>query len=107
MKNLKFKKEITGSWYIVLPEWKGTKAELKMVQGADTLLDTLSNGKKIVEVSVSLRKEKGYSKLTKFMNTPIAGGAFYFAGFKTIWLCDVTKFVFDGSLPRKIYYKVQ
>jgi hypothetical protein len=106
MKTLKFKKEITGSWYIVLPEWKGTKAELKMVQGADTLLDTLSNGNKKVEVAVSLTKEKKFDKLTKFMNTPIAGGALYFAGFKTIWLCDVTKFVFDGHLPRRIYYKV-
>lgn len=106
MKNLKFKKEKSGSWYIVLPEWKGTKAELKMVQGADTLLDTLSNGSKIVEVEVSLKKEKKFNKLVKFMNTPIAGGALYFAGFKTIWLCDVTKFVFDGHLPRRIYYKV-
>ncbi len=106
MKNLKFKKEAYGSWYIVLPEWKGTKAELKMVQGADTLLDTLSNGGKTVEVEVSLTKVKGYDKLTKFMHTPIAGGALYFAGFKTIWLCDVTRFVFDGQLPRRIYYKV-
>jgi hypothetical protein len=106
MNKLKFKKEITGNWYIVLPEWKGTKAELRMVQGADTLLDVLSNGGKKVEVAVSLRKEKGFDKLTKFMNTPIAGGALYFAGFKTIWLCDVTNFVFDGHLPKRIYYKV-
>ena len=55
MKTLKFKKEESGNWYIVLPEWKGTKAELKMVSGADTLLDTLSDGKKKVEVLVSLR----------------------------------------------------
>lgn len=106
MKTLKFKKEITGNWYIVLPEWKGTKADLRMVQGADTLLDTLSDGKKKVEVLVSLTKEKGFDKLTKLVNTPIAGGALYYAGFKTIWLCNVTRFVFEGQLPRRIYYKV-
>jgi hypothetical protein len=106
MKTLKFKKEESGNWYIVLPEWKGTKAELKMVSGADTLLDTLSDGKKKVEVLVSLTKEKKFNKLTKFLNTHIAGGAFYYAGYKQIWLCGVTQFVFDGHLPRRIYYKV-
>ena len=106
MRTLKFKKEISGNWYIVLPEWTGTKAQLQMVSGADTLLDTLAEGKKKVEVLVSLTKEKKFNKLTKFMNTPIAGGAFYYAGYRLIWLCGVTKFVFDGNLPRRIYYKV-
>lgn len=86
MKTLKFKKEESGNWYIVLPEWTGTKAQLRMVSGADTLLDTLSDGKKKVEVLVSLTKEKKFNKLTKFLNTPIAGGTFYYAGYKLLFI---------------------
>ena len=36
--NLKFNKE-ADRWYIDLPDWTGTKGELEMVAGADTLLD--------------------------------------------------------------------
>ena len=42
MKNYTFNKE-QGCWYIDLPNWEGTKGELQMVGGADTLLDRLSN----------------------------------------------------------------
>ena len=42
MENYTFNKE-QGKWYIVLPTWEGTKGELQMVGGADTLLDHLSN----------------------------------------------------------------
>ena len=38
----RFNKE-DGKWYIDLPDWTGTKGELQMVGGADTLLDHLSN----------------------------------------------------------------
>ena len=34
--NLKFNKE-AGRWYIDLLDWTGTKCELEMVAGADTL----------------------------------------------------------------------
>ena len=34
MNNFTFNKE-QGQWYIDLPEWTGTKGELKMVGGAD------------------------------------------------------------------------
>ena len=38
MKNYTFNKE-QGNWYIDLSNWYGTKAELQMVAGADSLLD--------------------------------------------------------------------
>jgi hypothetical protein len=77
-----------------------------MYGGADTLLDSLSNGNKEVELAISLTKEKNFDKLTKFTETPYAGGAIYYAGFKTICLGEIFKFIFDGYLPKKIYYKV-
>ncbi len=54
MKNLKFYKEKDGRWYVDLPEWTGSKADLEMVCGADTLLDKLSKeGNRVVcQVSV-------------------------------------------------------
>ncbi len=37
MKKFKFNKEAQNRWYIELPEWTGSKSELEMVFGADTL----------------------------------------------------------------------
>ena len=56
MKNYTFNKE-NGSWYIDLPNWEGTKAELQMVAGADTLLDKLSNQGTSVNVTMSIEKK--------------------------------------------------
>jgi hypothetical protein len=56
MKNYKFNKE-QGCWYIDLPNWAGTKGELQMVAGADTLLDHLSNNVTTVNIALSTEKE--------------------------------------------------
>ena len=54
--NLKFNKE-ADRWYIDLPDWTGTKGELEMVAGADTLLDELDLDKdNVVNLTVSTRK---------------------------------------------------
>ena len=46
-------------------------------------------------------------KLTKLLNC--FGGATYItkskAFNKPVWLCAVTKYVFDGKLPKKLYVK--
>ena len=55
MKNYTFNKE-QGCWYIDLPDWTGTKAELQMVAGADTLLDHLSNNGTTVNIALSTDK---------------------------------------------------
>lgn len=41
-KDVSFTKE-NGTWYVDYPEWKGSKANLSMVAGADTMLDALVN----------------------------------------------------------------
>lgn len=39
MKYLKFEKDTSNRWYLILPEWKGDKSDLEMVCGADAMLD--------------------------------------------------------------------
>ena len=107
MKNYRFNKE-EGCWYIDLPNWDGTKAELKMVAGADTLLDQLSNNGNTVEVVLSTEKEItmfGFQTLKRIIQTP-PNGCVYHLGFTPVWLCNVTKFVFDGIFPKQIHFKV-
>jgi hypothetical protein len=109
MENYTFNKE-EGKWYIVLPTWEGTKGELQMVGGADTLLDHLSNNGDTVDITIStdnllLSKEPGFQTLKRILPTP-PNGCLYHLGMKPVWLCDVTKFVFNGEFPKRIHFKV-
>lgn len=107
MKNYIFNKE-QGSWYIDLPNWEGTKAELQMVAGADTLLDHLSNNGTTVNVELSTEKAvttPGFQTLKRIVKTP-PNGCVYHLGFTPVWLCNVTTFVFDRIFPSQIHFKV-
>lgn len=107
MNNYTFNKE-NNNWYIDLPNWTGTKSELQMVGGADTLLDQLSNNGTTVNVTLSIDKEfksPDFQTLKRIVKTP-PNGCIYHLGFAPVWLCNVTKFVFDGIFPRQIHFKV-
>lgn len=117
-------------WYIDLPEFLeeglGSKANLMMVDGADTLLDILSNNgtevtleftdKAFVGWTTYLRMVKhGMDKdyLDKIGHAPVNDGAYYEALVinekKTnhmVWLCPVTEYVFLSEYPEDIYVKV-
>ena len=94
-------------WYIDLPEWQGPRANLEMVAGADTLLDKLSNQGTSVNVTMSIEKKspEGFQTLRRIIQTP-PNGCMYHLGIAPVWLCNVTKFVFDGIFPKKIHFKV-
>jgi hypothetical protein len=109
-----FYKESDGSWFIKLPEWQGSKADLQMVLGADTLLDIMAQGHQEILVRFSTEGFPGANVMSWFLNgipgDPDMGGAMYrveeyntIAYNFDIWLCDVTKFVF-GEFPKHIYY---
>jgi len=102
----RFNKE-EGRWYIDLPNWTGGKAALEMVAGADTLLDKLSNNGETVLISLSTEDKcpEGYETLKRIVKTP-PNGCMYHLGIKPVWLCDVTKFVFDGIFPKRIHFKI-
>lgn len=115
MKKYRFYKEDDNRWYIDLPEWTGSKSELEMVAGADTMLDYFAADKKEVWMYVSENEIKdGYTLEFIRYATEINNGALYkFYNYQEhihsvtlfeVWLCDVTKFVF-GYFPKSIYMK--
>lgn len=96
-------------WYIDLPEWKGPKASLEMVMGADTMLDIISNTQERINVTFSnfesealdaeiklLHKNNGYYSVSDLKGV-------YNQFPEEIWLCEVTQFVFNGGYPEVIY----
>jgi len=118
----------SGNWYVDLPEWKGSKAQLRMIDGADALLDMMDvRNKGEVTIIFSEKKfekagclllveiNKGmkiFPKIKLFSNKDF--GADYILteyegvevmGFK-VWLCNVMKFVF-GEFPLEIYFRAK
>jgi hypothetical protein len=108
MRHFTFNKENDSRWYVDLPEWDGDKEDLEMVMGADTMLDILSQGDPSVGVAIS-EDYYGDHKFVLQFKEEYDGGAWYTyqdkLGLHTfdLWLCFVTKFVFDGRLPELLY----
>lgn len=106
MRTFKFEKEQDNRWYVVLPEWEGDKEELEMVCGADVMLDIVAQGEWHTYLTIS-EKEFDNPRFTLTFNRDEADGGLY--NLKSdmhefeIWLCHVTKFVFDGRLPKILY----
>ena len=114
----RFYKEPGGQWYIDLPEYLaqgGSKAALQMVAGADTMLDHLSKGGNEVTLQIDTSFFQHYDcSLVKAKESSLDGewGCDYYAvvpGVRQhadVWLCPVTKFVFDGSYPDVVFIAV-
>ena len=109
---LKFEK-IEDNWYVVLPEYPGSKADLQMVEGADLLLEYLSNRKSFVYLYINIHTPINNESFTLYLikendEELSIGGAYYMSyDFdKQIWLCDVMKFVFDNTFPKVIHFNV-
>jgi len=115
MRTFKFYKTEVGRWYVDLPEWEGSVDELEMVAGADLFLDILSENEQTVNVILSTVPFEGcdtleFQVLGNLESWEMGSGAWYkLLGYKGIdyelsmWLCDVTKFVFD-KFPENIYF---
>jgi hypothetical protein len=110
-------------WFIHLPEFiekgLGTRENLAMVAGSDTLLDALCTDNKSVKllISTSMFEAAQHLKITskgadvnvlEAYGHPIQMGAFYVdvKSNHEIWLCPVAEYVFNGNYPDNIYYKV-
>lgn len=114
MKDYRFIKE-EGKWYIDLPaylEHGGNKADLQMVEGADTMLDIISREEDVVSLTLHRAPFPG-SDVLQLMEKcdPSVGGGYYrlqrFEGTsfnQIMWLCAVTEYVF-GDLPELIFIK--
>ena len=117
-------------WYIDLPEFlsegMGSKANLMMVDGADTLLDILSNNGSEVTLEFDKtafpglttrleldRSGKNQELLDLLGHAPVDNGAYYNTIIinddkikLSVWLCPVTEYVFDSFYPENIFIKV-
>ena len=119
-----------GMWYIDLPEFLeaglGSRANLLMVAGADTLLDKLSN--KGTEITIRFgnyqfegsgyivlyRTQIGFDKdyLEDVGHAPVESGAYYKVEANgplsdhQLWLCPVTTYIFSGHYPTIIHIQV-
>lgn len=113
LKTYRFNKEDTGRWYIDIPEWTGHKADLEMVEGADTMLNYVGQGYPRVDLTLSEQPFAGADEL-KLLNDhsdrPGGGGIYLLENYEgeelnqQMWLCEVTAWVF-GKLPPVIYFK--
>jgi len=108
-----YKNEI--EWFVDLPEYLekgGDIGDLQMVEGADTMLDIMSEGKKEVVLCISTEKFDGSDQLKLIEKChPLKGGGYYFMKkFEQeeinlrIWLCRVVEFVF-GDIPENLFIK--
>ena|SRR5688572_4683200 len=102
-------------WYIDLPQYLeagGSKGDLQMVEGADKMLDFISQGKNEVALSIDRSSFAGSDELKLIERCdPFVGGGYYnlktFEGKEinqTMWLCAVTEYVF-GGLPELIFIR--
>ncbi len=115
MEQYRFVKE-EGGWFIDLPaylEQGGSKGDLAMVAGADTMLDLIAKGRKSVQVTLDIAPFSGadWLELVEVCAPSVGGGYYVMHTYKgqpvqhRMWLCDVTNFVF-GHLPPAIYVQV-
>jgi hypothetical protein len=110
MRKFKFYKEPDNRWYIDLPEWTGSKADLEMVSGADSMLEYMSEGEYQVFVYISEIEFQGADTLRlKGLAGDVGSGAFYFMqkyrGIEInldMWICDVSCYIF-GKHPDRLF----
>lgn len=119
-----FNKE-NGIWYIDLPEFLaaglGSKGNLMMVAGADTLLDKLAGNKTTIKIEFDEKPFKGYALtlvnigfgmdeqyLESVGHPKVEYGGYYNAVELNhdLWLCPVCQYLFNGKYPARIYVKI-
>ncbi|MFL9485169.1 DUF6717 family protein [Chitinophagaceae bacterium LWZ2-11] len=109
-RTFRFYKTETNKWYIDLPEWTEGTAALEMVEGADTMLDKVSNNTNecYLELSDEPFENADTVKLVEDLRDSVGGGNYIMENYKGVpinhamWLCEVTEYVFN-DLPKFIY----
>ncbi len=99
-----------GRWYVIFPEYEGDHDDLEMVEGADKMLDALTEDGLYVTLSVEREEPSDGDYFTLEIEAHDEDGAFYnvknckqFEG--TVWLCNVVH-EFFGDHPERIYCSV-
>ncbi len=112
---VQFEREADGLWYVLLPSWKGLKANLLMVGGTENILDAILKDERrfgfkhanVVTIEVTttpdlLLRAHAFHLVEKCH----WDGAYYLhtRSKKTVWFCDVLKYVM-GEFPETMYYR--
>lgn len=104
------RKKKSYTWYADIPSWTGSKSSLRMILGADTLLDMVAKGRDEVYLHFSKEYLPDAEVLLFKRKTPINGATYRLKKFEgrnvkqKVWLCNVTLHVL-GEFPRRIYFK--
>jgi hypothetical protein len=106
----RFYKTSANRWYIDLPEWTGSIDELEMVQGADTMLDVVSDNTSKCHLTISDEpfEEADEIRLVTDLRDSVGGGDYLMEKYKgeqlnqEMWICGVVEHVF-GLIPPVIY----
>lgn len=99
-------------WYIDLPEWEGAVEDLEMVNGADTFLEIYSRklNSKLLTFEIWTEKPDVPCAFVTKTDQDHEGATYQVHNSKlydgSIWLCNVTKFVFGGNHPNSIYLRI-
>jgi hypothetical protein len=101
-------------WFIDLPEFLeqglGSKGNLAMVAGADHLLDILSGNGTRITIRLETEDFEGQQGVLIKDGFSLYGQDYIFTSQNRcdhkLWLCPVTKYVFGGRYPKKIYISV-
>lgn len=103
-----FYREQDGNWYVDFPEFieqgHGTKANLQMVAGADTMLEHVAPEGHVTATFSNAPLSNHHIHIRKLIADP--WGATYWMSkfpFKKMWLCNVSKFIFGGHHPSNIF----
>ena len=112
---IQFEREDDGLWYVVLPSWKGPKANLLMVGGTEAVLDSILKDERrfgfkyanVVNIEVTTTPDllKGAYEF-RLVEKCQWDGAYYLhtRSKKQVWFCDVLKYVM-GEFPKTMYYR--
>ncbi|HVG15389.1 MAG TPA: DUF6717 family protein, partial [Chitinophagaceae bacterium] len=97
-----------GRWYIYLTAYLNQgwgKQDLELVEGAQKVLNTLSNGAKKLRLNLSLEPFEGANvlELVEHCPAPKGGGIYLYNpsaehNSNLYWICDLALFVF-GDIP--------
>lgn len=104
-----------SEWFIDLPSFLaqgGTKADLQMVAGADAMLDIMAGDAPGITLQLDTLPFAGADELVLTERCdPVLGGGYYHLKLfeekevaQDMWLCEVTRFVFN-DIPPRIFVK--
>lgn len=104
--------KLAGDWFVHLPDFSGEVAELVMVDNAHTFLEYLNSftNTGIVTIGVNTIPSTHFCKLSLLESDSIGATYEVISKFDkipvdTIWLCNVTKYIFN-EFPKELWVSI-